>query len=67
MKKFLKDSLRYFIGFIITTYGAALLILIFAMLAVTYWEEYAWGTTATFAVFVFVALGFYHFRSKKKR
>lgn len=67
MKAFFKARLRDFVEYIITSYGAALLILIFAMLAVTYWEEYAWGTTATFAVFVFVALGFYHFRSKKKR
>jgi len=64
MRKFLKKSFLDFAEYLVSTYGAIVAILIFAGLAITYWEEYAWGSTAIFVLFVFVALGFYHFRKK---
>ncbi|MBP2167769.1 hypothetical protein J2125_000961 [Erwinia toletana] len=53
MKKFFKGwlqrQLRYFAG----TFVPILLILIFGMLAVTWWPAFAWRSTVAFAALAF--------------
>ncbi|WP_353614430.1 hypothetical protein [Mangrovibacter phragmitis] len=49
LKKWLRWQLRYFASTLIPV-G---LIILFGMLAVSFWPAFAWGSTAIFAVIVF--------------
>lgn len=48
MIKFLKDWLKYECRVFICYFLPLTLTFLFGWLAVRYWEEYAWGSTATF-------------------
>jgi len=60
LRSFLDDILWYLLGFI-----PVILIVIFGMVAVTFWEEYALKSIAIFTVIVLVVY-FYFVKSRKK-
>jgi len=52
MSNFFKDWLRRQLRYFISTIVPTVLILAFGMLAVTFWPDHAWGSTAIFAVII---------------
>ncbi len=52
MKKFFKDWLGRQLRYFFTAYVPVIFIIIFGMLVVSYWPDYAWGSTVIFAIAV---------------
>ncbi|MCT4701263.1 hypothetical protein MUA02_05480 [Enterobacteriaceae bacterium H20N1] len=64
MKKTFLTWWRDFVTEIVGVYLTIATVIVFAMLAATYWPEYAWGSTVCYLLF---AIGLYIFLTWKNK
>jgi len=60
LKKWIKWQIRYFVSLLVI----AVAIVTFGGLAVTFWPDYAWGTTALFTLVIIWVVSRYEPRSR---
>lgn len=64
MLKFLKSWFKDAIWYALGSYIPLFLILTFGMFAVNYWPDYAWGSTACFALVTLLVVFFLIWKKK---